>query len=103
MLQTVAELTRGTIVDILNTFLETQLAVVSRKHKLHAHSLAMFASTFKLPFELDHQFTIEIRHRPAILNNLKNWQVFENDEQITNFLTLDNEFSHCHIDIDATK
>ena len=71
---------RGTVVEILNTFLQTQLTKIPRKHNLHAHSLAMFASTCKLPFEPNHQFKAEIRHRPAIPDNLKNWQVFESDE-----------------------
>jgi len=33
---------RGTIIEILNTFLETKLAVIPRKHNMQAHSLAMF-------------------------------------------------------------
>ena len=45
---------RGTIVEILNTFLETKLAIILRKHNMQAHSLAMFASTFKLPFQPNH-------------------------------------------------
>ena len=53
----------------------------------------MFASTCRLPFEPNHQFTTEIRHRPAIPNNVKNWQVFDSDNQINNFLTLEEEFS----------
>ena len=63
---------RGTAIEILNIFLETQLAKILRKHNLQAHSLAMFASTCKLPFEPNHQFTAEIGHRPAIPDNVKN-------------------------------
>jgi len=70
---------RGTSIEILNTFLETQLAKIPRKHNLQAHSLAMFASTCKLPFEPNHQFTAAIRHRPTIPDNVKNWQVFDSD------------------------
>jgi len=79
---------RGTVVEILNTFLETKLAVIPRKHNMQAHSLAMFAITYKLPFQPNHQYIAEVRHRPTILENLKNWQVFANDQQIKNFLTL---------------
>ena len=60
----------------------------------------MFANTCKLPFEPNHQFTAEIRHRLAIPNNLMNWQVLSNDNQINNFLTLENEFSNSSIDED---
>jgi len=63
---------RGTIVEIMNTFLETKLAVIARKHNMQAHSLAMFASTCKLLFQPNHQYTAEVKHRPVIPDNLKN-------------------------------
>ena len=93
---------RETVVEILNTFLQAQLAKIPRKQNFHAHSLAMFASTCKLPFDPNHQFSAEIRHRPAIPDNLLNWQVFVNKNQINSFLTLQNEFSNCNIDEDIT-
>lgn len=42
---------RDTIVEILNTFLETKLVVILRKHNMRAHILAMFANTYKLPIQ----------------------------------------------------
>ena len=92
---------RGAAIEILNTFLQTQLAKIPRKHNLHAHSLATFASTCKLPFEPNHQSTAEIRHRPTIPDNVKNWQVFDNDIQINNFLTVEEDFSNTNIDTDT--
>ena len=92
----------GTIVEILNTFLETKLAVIPRKHNMQAHSLAMFANTCKLPFQPNHQYIAEVRHRLDIPENLKNWQVFTNDQQINNFLTLEEEFVNSNIDINIT-
>jgi len=89
---------RGAAIGILNTFLKTQLNKISRNHNLHAHILATFASTCKLPFEPNHHFTAEINHRPAVPGNVKNWQVFENDTQINSFLTLKEEFSSTNID-----
>ena len=89
---------RGAAIEILNTFLETQLAKIPRKHNLHAHSLVTFASTCKLPFKPNHTFTAEIKHRPAVPDNINNWQVFESDTQINNFLTLKEEFSGMNID-----
>lgn len=94
---------RETTIEILNTFLETQLAKIPRKHNLQSHSLAMFASTCKLPFEPNHQFTAEIRHRPAIPDNVKKCQVFDSDNQINNFLTLEREFSSTNIDVDTVS
>lgn len=92
---------RITATEILNTFTKSKLTKISRSHNLHAHSLATFASTCKLPFEPNRHFTAEIKHRPTIPNNVKDWQVFENDEQINSFLTLQQEFSSLNIDNDA--
>ena len=66
---------RGEAIEILNTFSESQLTKIPRKHNLHAHNLATFASTCKLPFEPNHYFTTEIKHRPAVPENIKNWKV----------------------------
>ena len=62
----------------------------------------MLSSTCKLPFQPNHQYTIEVRHIPSILDNVQNWQVFSNDKQINNFLTLEEEFAHSNIDIDTS-
>ena len=90
---------RTAAIAILDTFTEFQLAKIPRSHNLHAHSLATFASTCKLPFESNHHFTAEIKHRPVVPNNVKDWQVFEDDAQINNFLTLQHEFSGLNIDM----
>lgn len=92
---------RGAAIEILNTFLETQLAKIPRKCNLHAHSLETFASTCKLPFEPNHQFTAEIRHKTTIPDNVKNWQVFDNDTKIKNLLTLKEEFCNTNMDMDT--
>lgn len=41
---------KGMVIEILNSFLETKIVVIPRKHNMQAHSLAMFPSTCKLPF-----------------------------------------------------
>ena len=64
---------RRTIIEILNTFLETKLAVIPRKHNMQVHRLAMFSNTCKLPFQPNHHCTAKVRHRPTISDNLKNW------------------------------
>ena len=79
---------RTAATEVLNYFTESNLTKISRSHNMHAHCLATFASTCKLPFEPNHRFTAEVKHRPAVPNNIKDWQVFEDDAQINNFLTL---------------
>ncbi len=85
---------RSAAAEILNSFTEFQITKIPRTHNLHAHSLATFASTCKLPFEPQHCFTAEIKHRPSVPNNVKDWQVFEDDTQKNNFLTLQQEFQN---------
>jgi len=92
---------RTAATNILNEFTEFELAKISRNHNIHAHSLATFASTCKLPFGPNHHFTAEIKHKPAVPNNVKDWKVFEDDDQINNFLTLEHVFSNINIDTDA--
>lgn len=57
---------RSVSTEILTTFTESQLTKISRSRNLHAHSLATFASTCKFPFEPNHYFTAEIKHRPVV-------------------------------------
>ena len=92
---------RDTIVEILNTFLETKLAAIPRKHNMQAHSLAMFASTCKLPFQPNYQYTTKVRHIPAIPDNLKNQKIFTNDKKINSFLLSEETIVNNIIDIDT--
>lgn len=69
---------------------------------MQAHSLAMFANAYKLPFQPNHQYTAKVRHKPAIPNNLKNWQIFVDDKQINKFLILEEEFVSSNIDTDTS-
>jgi ribonuclease HI len=62
---------RTAATNILKAFIESKLAKISRNQNIHARSLATFASTCKLPFEPNHYFTVEIKHRAAIPNNVK--------------------------------
>jgi len=93
---------RATASELLSTFSDVELAKIMREHNIHAHSLATFASTCRLPFGPSHHFTAEVKHRPSIPNNVENWQVFKDDVQINKFLTLEGEFSSTNIDMDIT-
>jgi len=62
---------REIVLDLIKGLLETDFAAISRKQNMQAHSLATFTSTYKLPFQPNHQYTVEVRHRPVIPENLK--------------------------------
>jgi hypothetical protein len=60
--------------------------------------LAKAAATFMPPTILKLNYHIEMRQKPSIPNNVKHWQIFEDDEQIKKFLEMVDEFSETHID-----
>ena len=44
------------------------------------------------------QFSIELIYRSSIPNNITNWRIFEDDEQIINFLHSEDNFNGSIID-----
>ena len=69
---------------------------------MQAHNLATFASTCRLPFQPNHHYIAEVRHKPKIPDNLKYWQIISQDSQIYNFMNSEGEFQNCNIDTDCT-
>ena len=43
-------------------------------------------------------FSIELIYMPSVPNNVTNWRVFNDDEQIINFLTMEETFKDSVID-----
>jgi hypothetical protein len=67
-------------------------------HNQQANSLAKVVATLVPPIVLKLKYHIEMRHKPSISNNVQHWRVFEDDEQIKQFLEMVDEFSENHID-----
>ena len=68
-----------------------------------ADSLAVAASTFKPPINPRLRYEIELRHKTSIPDNVKHWQVFEDDEQINQFLTMIGNFEDNQIDLEVDE
>jgi hypothetical protein len=45
------------------------------------------------------RYEIEMRYIPSIPDNIKYWQLFEDDQQIKIFMEVIDEFSNTHIDL----
>ena len=60
-----------------------------------ADALAISANLFKIPIHPNKKYEIEVKHRPAVLDNLTYWQVFEDDKHVERFLTTSGEFENC--------
>ena len=63
-----------------------------------ADTFAVAASTFKILLHLNTKYTIEVKQRPTIPDNIKYWQVFEDDDHIERFLTLSDGYKNMAID-----
>jgi hypothetical protein len=81
-----------------NFFLAFNITFIQRSLNQQADSLALAASNFKTPILPNLRFEVEVRHRPSIPDNIKNWQVFKDDQEIKIFLETIDEFSAISID-----
>ena len=82
---------REIVLDLIDDLLECNFSAIPGKQNLQAHSLATFASTCNLPFQPNHMYTTEVKHRPIIPENLKYWQIFSQDQQIYHFMNNEGE------------
>jgi hypothetical protein len=60
--------------------------------------LATSASAFKIPIFPNEKYEIEVKHRLAVPDNIKYWQVFEDENQVESFLQMSDEFANMNID-----
>jgi ribonuclease HI len=89
---------RNVVLDAIQCFIEIDLQVMPRGQNILADGLATSAATCKIPFYPTHQYTIEVKSRLTIPDNIKYWQVFGNDDQIEDFLQCKNDFECTNID-----
>lgn len=89
---------RNLVLDMLEGFKEYQFFVIPRSHNTIAYAYASVASTFSIPIHPNKKYIDEVKHRPTIPDNVKYWQVFEDDEHIESFLTLSDDFKNIAID-----
>jgi len=67
---------------------------------MHADSLFVSTSSSKIPEPVLLEYHIQVKYRPSFPDNLKHWQIFEDDEQLKTFLQVINEFSNMKIEED---
>ncbi len=73
---------RNAVLDLLENFSEFVFSVIPRIRNTIPDSLAAAASVSKVPVFPNIRYELEVIHRPSVPDNVKNWQVFENDKQI---------------------
>ena len=70
---------RNAALDLLKTFEKYELNYVLRTHTNLANELAFVSSTCKLP-HVNEQYTVKVKYRPEVPDNIDYWQVLESDK-----------------------
>lgn len=84
---------RNRVWDLLESFDAFNVKQVYRSKNLVANSLAQAASSLEpLAMEGLKKFTVELLSTPIVPDNIKNFQVFDDDKQILDFLTCSGVF-----------
>jgi hypothetical protein len=89
---------RNLVLDLLEEFSEYDLSAIPREKNQIVDALATSASVFKIPIFPNKKYEIEVKHRPTVPDNIKYWQVFEDDKQVERFLQMSDEFANINID-----
>jgi len=82
---------------IENFFLTFNIHAIPIEENKKVDSLVIAESTFKSPKVSNIKYEIEMKYKPSIPDNVKNWQVFEDDQHIKTFLEMIEKFSATHI------
>lgn len=86
------------VLDILKTFTEYTLSLIPRSINVIVDSLGTSAIMFKILMYSNTKYEINVKHRPAIPENVRYWKVFQDDKQINNFLQTKEEFVSSQMD-----
>lgn len=89
---------RNAVIDILKLFSEYTLTCVPRVQYSIVDSLAKVASSLKIPMNSSNKFEIHVKHRPTVPDNQRYWKVFQDDEEIDDFLHNKGKFKETSID-----
>jgi hypothetical protein len=85
--------------DLIDNFFSAfNISFIPREENALVDSLVVSASLFKIPLSPKIKYEVEIRYRPFVPNNIKNWKVFKDDLEIKKFLQSVDEFFALHID-----
>jgi ribonuclease HI len=91
---------RNVVLDALKCFIEVDLQVMPKGQNILADGLATLATTCKIPFRSTRPYTVEVKCRLIVPDNIRYWKVFGNDDQIEDFLQCKNDFECTNIDLE---
>ena len=71
---------RNLDLDLLKDIPEHQLIVIPREQNVIADALVVSVILFKITIHATKKYEIQVKNMPIILDNVKYWQVFEDDQ-----------------------
>jgi hypothetical protein len=71
---------RNLVLELIEELPEYNLLVIPRGQNQITDALATSDSFFNIPIFPNKNYEIEVKHRPMIPDNIKYWQVFEDDK-----------------------
>jgi len=86
------------VLDILRLFPDHTLTCVPHTQNVIEDYLATTASNLKIPMNSNNKFEIYVKRRPIVPDNLRYWQVFQDDKEIEDFLQNEGKYKHTSID-----
>jgi ribonuclease HI len=90
--------------SIAKYFEMVTIKAVPREENYVADALVVSASTLQpCDVPLQNLCKMEVLFRPSILDNLKHWQVFEDDDQIIRFMENSREFTYSQVNFFANS
>jgi len=91
---------RNVVLDILKVFSDYRLTCVPRIQNSIVDELAKVAINLKIPMNSSNKFEIHVKHRLTVLNNQTHWQVFQDDEEINDFLQSKGKLKNTSMDVE---
>jgi hypothetical protein len=76
------------------------MTAIPREQNQNIDALATSTSVFKIPILPDKIYEIEVKNKLVVPDNMKQWQVFDDDKQVERFLLMTDEFANTKIDGD---
>ena len=74
-----------------------ELSYIPRDMNQLVDSLVVSASMFIPPFPPKLSYEIQVKYSPSLPDNVKFWKVFQNDDELSKFIQVVDEFSDMHI------
>jgi ribonuclease HI len=88
---------RDEVWKIRDSFSIFDISYIPRDMNHLADSLAISDSLFIPPMPPRLNYEIQVKYKPSLLENIKYWKVFEDDDELNRFLQEVDEFSDMHV------